>query len=403
MLNVRKVWEDLWWVGGSDRRISRFENYIPLNEGVSYNSYLLLDDKTVLFDTVDSSVVHNWFNHVELALDGRPLDYLIVHHMEPDHCAGIVEILAKHPNCTLIGNVKTLQFLKQFHRFDVTDRACVIKEGDVLETGRHHLEFVFAPNVHWPEVFMTYDRENKALFSADAFGSFRAVGGNIFSDEVDYEHDFMDEARRYYLNIVGKQGASVMKLFKKLEGRELKELLPLHGLIFRGEGVATMLQKYQTWASFEPEERGVVIVYASMYGNMAEAADALALKLAERGVRGIKMYDVSQTSLSQILSECFRYSHAVFACINYCTELYYNMHSLLHELKLSNYKNRSFALMVSKSWGGKAKERALELLEACPNLVQIGETLEILTRLLPEQEQDLDALAEAIASDVLIK
>ncbi len=402
MLNVRKIWDDLYWLAGNDLRIARFENYIPLDRGVSYNSYLLVDeDKSILFDTVDRSVADNWLEKVEKILGERSLDYLIIQHMEPDHCAGINEVLARYPECQVIGNKRTMQFLKQIRGRDYSDRAQLIKDGDELKTAHHHFKFVFAPMVHWPEVFVTYDLKQEALFSADAFGSFKAVVGNIYADEVDWKHEFLDEARRYYLNIVGKQGAAVMRLFAKLDGLPLSYIFPLHGVMFRGESIPMILGYYTKWASYEPEEKGVVFAISTMYGNMQQAAEALALKLGERGVKKIIFHDVSQSGCSHVLADCYRYSHVVFCSVTYNADLYFNMHSLLHELQVMNFQKRRYALMVSQTWAGMAEQVSQEMIQACPELTQVGETIKILTQLTDEQEEAIDRLADQIAAEIL--
>ena len=304
MYNVRKVTEDIVWVGASDRRLALFENIFPIPRGVSYNSYVLLDEKTVLLDTVDASVAGQFFENLEHVLDGRKLDYLIVNHMEPDHCAMIGDLVRRYPEVQVVGNTKTFGMIKQFFGTDFAERAVTVKEGDTLATGAHTLHFVMAPMVHWPEVMVTYDEKDKVLFAADGFGTFGALNGNIFADEVDFDRDWLDDARRYYTNIVGKYGASVQALLKKASGLEIAVICPLHGPIWR-ENLGYILEKYQKWSTYEAEDQAVVILYATMYGNTASAADALAGRLAAKGVKKIAVYDVSNTHVSELISEIF--------------------------------------------------------------------------------------------------
>ncbi len=302
MHSTRKIKEDLIYVGGSDRRLSRFENLFPIPRGVSYNSYVLLDEKTVLFDTVDDSIGRQFLENVTHALGGRELDYLIVQHMEPDHCALIDEMLRRYPDAKIVCSAKALGMLRQFYGLDATDRALVVAEGDKLSTGRHTLHFIMAPMVHWPEVMVTYDEPHKILFSADAFGTFGALAGNIFDDEIGIDSVWMNDARRYYTNIVGKYGAQVQLLLKKASALDIETICPLHGPVWRGN-LDLLLDKYQKWSTYEPEDKGVMIAYATMYGNTENAANVMACLLAERGVHNIAMYDVSETDVSELVAE----------------------------------------------------------------------------------------------------
>ena len=294
MYCVKNVTPDLIYVGGSDRRLALFENVYPIPRGVSYNSYLMLDEKTVLLDTVDHSVSGLFFENVEHALGGRELDYLIVNHMEPDHCREIPGIVARWPGVKLVCNQKTLNMMGQFFDFDAASRAIVVKEGDTLSTGRHTFTFVMAPMVHWPEVMVTYDLTDKILFSADAFGTFGALSGNIFADEVNFETDWLPDARRYYTNIVGKYDKQVQALLRKASGLEISMICPLHGPIWRSD-IAWFIDKYVHWSTYTPEEDAVMIAYASVYGGTENAANILASRLSDLGVRNIAMYDVSVT------------------------------------------------------------------------------------------------------------
>ncbi len=395
---VRDLGQDVYYVGASDMRLSRFENMIPLNNGVSYNSFLIRDEKTCLMDTVDSSILLQFLESVEVALNGRDLDYIVIQHMEPDHCSGVIQLMQRYPNCQIVGNAKTFQFLKQFRGENFPERQLLIAEGDRLNLGQHELEFVMAPLVHWPEVFFTYDHHAQILFSADAFGSFNYISGNIWSDEVNYDEYWLPEARRYYLNIVGKQGPSVQKVLNKLSPYNIKRIYPLHGVLHREQKITQkMLSYYQTWSSYQPEEKGLVIVYASMYGGMEECCLRLANLLADRGVKGIRFYDVSHSDETYIISDLFRYSNMVFGVVNHNTNLYHKMADFIHFMQCENLQNRPFGLLVSKSWGGQAGKQALEGLLACKGCEQVGETFEILSTFNESQQADLEKLADCLA------
>ena len=306
MYCTKKITSDLIWLGGSDRRLALFENVYPIPRGVSYNAYLIQDGKTALLDTVDQAIAERFFENLEHALQGKPLNYVIVNHMEPDHAATLGTVLSRYPEATVIGNAKTLPMIKQFFPMEVEGRFQAVKEGDTLSLGRHELTFVMAPLVHWPEVMMTYDKSAHTLFTADAFGVFGALNGAIFADEVDFDRDYLKEARRYYTNIVGKYGVQVQNLFKKIAGLDIQMLCPLHGFVWRRD-LGYILEKYNLWSTYTPEDKGVMIAYASIYGNTENAAEILASKLRERGVR-TAMYDVSVTPASDIIAECFRWS-----------------------------------------------------------------------------------------------
>lgn len=401
MYYQRKVKDDIFYVGESDRRLERFENMFKLPRGVAYNSYVILDEKTALMDGIDESVSERYYENVRAVLDGRDLDYLVVNHVEPDHCSSINSILREYPNCTMLLTQKGRQFMDQFYHLDYDDRVRIVDEGDELDLGKHKLKFIMAPNVHWPEVMMTYDQTDKILFSADAFGSFAALEGHIFADQVNYERDWLAEARRYYINIVGKQGASVMRLFKKIESQELEieTICPLHGLIYRTpETVQMILDKYHTWASYEAEEPGVVLVCASMYGNSQNLNDILAGMLADRGVKNIRVYDVSKSPTSEIIADLFRFSHAVFTCLTYNMELYPGMDALLRELVMLNYQNRKISYLENQSWGGKALKIAQEIFAKSKGLELVGETVKVKSSVAPDQIAELTALADAIAA-----
>jgi len=303
MESTRKITEDLYFVGVNDRRIELFENIYPVEKGVSYNSYILLDEKTVLFDTVDKNAGEEFLNNVKAVLKDRKLDYIVVNHMEPDHCAMLEEVVLRYPDVKIVTNQKAVNMIKQFFDFDIDSRAVVVKENDTLTTGKHTLTFVMAPMVHWPEAMVTYDSYNKVLFSSDAFGTFGAIDGNLYTDEVNYEKDWIDENRRYFTNIVGKYGPQVQAVLKKASALEIEMICPLHGHIWRDkDDIKMILDKYNLWSTYTPEENSVMIVYASIYGNTELAANILAAKLAEGGIKNVRVYDVSKTDDSFIIS-----------------------------------------------------------------------------------------------------
>lgn len=399
MYNVRKVTEDIVWVGASDRRLALFENIFPIPRGVSYNSYVLLDEKTVLLDTVDASVAGQFFENLEHVLDGRKLDYLIVNHMEPDHCAMIGDLVRRYPEVQVVGNTKTFGMIKQFFGTDFAERAVTVKEGDTLATGAHTLHFVMAPMVHWPEVMVTYDEKDKVLFAADGFGTFGALNGNIFADEVDFDRDWLDDARRYYTNIVGKYGASVQALLKKASGLEIAVICPLHGPIWR-ENLGYVLEKYQKWSTYEAEDQAVVILYATMYGNTASAADALAGRLAAKGVKKIAVYDVSNTHVSELISEIFRASHVVFAAPTYNGGIYPVMENLLADMKALAVQNKTVALMENGTWAPTTAKQMREKLAELKNVTILDTQITIKSAMAPEQEGQLEALADALAASM---
>ena len=399
MHNTRKIQEDLIYVGANDRRLALFENHYPIPRGVSYNAYVVLDEKTVLLDTADAAVSDQFFENVEYALGGRPLDYIIVNHMEPDHCASLGRLLEVYPEATIICNSKTLTMIHQFFRNNVEDRVMIIKEGDTFSSGRHVFTFVMAPMVHWPEAMVTYDVTDKILFSADAFGTWGALNGNLFNDDVNFERDWLDDARRYYTNIVGKYGPQVQALLGKAAGLEINMICPLHGPVIRSD-FGFFLDKYQKWSTYEPEEKAVMIAYGSIYGGTAAAADILANKLAERGVKNITVYDTSATHSSYILADAFRCSHLVFASATYNNNIFSTMEHLLHELKAHNLSNRTVALIQNGTWGPNAGKQMRELLEGMKNMNILDGMVTIKSRLAEGQMRELDALADAIVASM---
>lgn len=399
MYAIRKIREDLVYVGGSDRRLGRFENLFPIPRGVSYNSYLLLDEKTVLFDTVDDSISRQFYENVEAALAGRALDYMVVHHMEPDHCSMIVALLHRYPEAKIVCSAKALAMISQFYAEDMQARALVVAEGDKLSTGKHTLHFVMAPMVHWPEVMVTYDELGKTLFSADAFGTFGALAGNIFDDEIDFDSAWMSDARRYYTNIVGKYGAQVQALLKKAAALDIEMICPLHGPVWRSN-LSLLLDKYQKWSTYQPEDKGVMIAYATMYGNTENAASVLAGMLADCGVHKIAMYDVSGTDVSELVAESFRCSHLVLAAPTYNGGLQPRMESFLLDLKALNLQNRTVALIENGTWAPVSGRHMKAILEGMKNMTVLDNTVALKSSLAEGQLGSLAALADAIVAQL---
>ncbi len=398
MYCCRKVTQDLIWVGANDRRLAMFEGVYSVPKGVSYNSYLLLDEKTVLFDTVDAAVGTVFFENVEHALGGRRLDYIVVHHMEPDHSATLEELVRRYPDVKIICNQKLAVMMKQYFTFDVDGMCQIVNEGDTFCSGAHTLAFVNAPMVHWPEVMMTYDTTSGALFTADAFGTFGATNGALFADEVNFEHDYLDEARRYYTNIVGKYGPQVTAILKKAAGLDIKYLCPLHGFVWR-KNIGDYVNIYQHWATYTPEETGVVIAYASVYHHTENAAECLAIRLREKGIPTY-MFDVSVTPASEIVSAVFRYSHLVLASTTYNAGIFVQMESFLYDLVAHNIQNRTVAIIENGSWAPTSGKLMKELMEKCKKLTILNETLTIKSALKEEQLPELDAIADAIDATI---
>ena len=395
---TRKVTDDLIWVGADDRRLFCFEGVYGVPDGVSYNSYLLLDEKTVLFDTVDKAVYSVFLENVAYALGGRKLDYLVVHHMEPDHAATQELILARYPEAKIVCNQKIQTMMKNYLGVDYSDRTILVKEGDSLSTGRHNLSFVMAPMVHWPEVMMSYDTTDKILFTADAFGTFGALNGRLFNDETDFFAEDIDEARRYYTNIVGKYGPQVQNVLKKAAKLDIALVCPLHGYVWRSH-FGDFLEKYLLWSSYTPEEKSVLLAYASVYGHTENAANILACRLQERGVR-VRMYDTSVTPASYIVSDAFRCSHLVFAATTYNAGVFVTMEQLLHDLAAHNVQNRKVAIIENGSWAPTSGKVMRDIIAPLKNIEFLDGQITLKSALAEEQLAQLDALADAIAADI---
>ncbi|GAA0772816.1 FprA family A-type flavoprotein [Clostridium subterminale] len=394
MFCVRKVTEDLYWVGGNDRRLALFENVHPIPRGVSYNSYLLLDEKTVLFDTVDWSICRQFLENIQAVLNGRSLDYLVINHMEPDHGAAIEEIILRYPDVKIISTEKSFLLMRQFG-FEIDGRMEEVVEGDVKSFGKHEVTFVAAPMVHWPEAMVTFDTTNGVLFSADAFGSFGALDGKLFNDEVDFDRDWIDDARRYYTNIVGKYGPHVQALLKKASGLDIKMICPLHGPVWRTD-LGYFIDKYDKWSRYEPEEKAVMIVYASMYGNTEAAATALATKFVEKGMKNVVMYDVSSTHVSELISETFRVSHVVLASVTYNLGIYPPMHNYLMDMKALNLQKRTFAIIENGSWACKSGSLMSEFLEEMREMTVLEEKVTLVSSMNEGNVTDMDTIVEGV-------
>ena len=398
MYCIKKIKDDLLWVGANDRRLAMFEGVYSVPGGVSYNSYLLLDEKTVLFDTVDKAVQTRFMENVAEALGARKLDYLVIQHMEPDHSAAIKAILAEYAGVRIVCNAKTFEMIKQFYDYDVESQTIIVKENDTLETGRHKLRFMMAPMVHWPEVMVTYDSTDKILFSADAFGCFGALNGAIFADEVDFDKDYMDEARRYYSNIVGKYGPQVISLLKKISAEPVEMICPLHGFVWRGN-TEHFVSKYSLWGSYQSEEKGVMIAYATVYGNTENAAEILSSQLRDKGIK-TQMFDVSVTPASEIVSAAFRWSHLVFASTTYNMGIFVTMEALVSDLTAHNIQNRTIAIIENGSWAPASGNLLREQFAKCKNVTILDQTVSIRSALKPAQLAELGAMADAIAATI---
>jgi len=402
MYCVRKVTDDLYWVGVNDHRTTLFENIHPIPKGVSYNAYLLLDKETVLFDTVDWSACRQMMENIEYLLDGRDLDWLVVNHLEPDHAASIEQILVRWPNVKIISTEKGFMLMRQFGFHPDDHEIRIVEEGDTHCFGGHTVTFVMAPMVHWPEAMVTFDITNGVLFSADAFGTFIALDGKLFADEVNFDRDWLDEARRYLVNIVGKYGPHIQLLLKKASGivDQIKFICPLHGPVWRKD-FGYFIDKYDKWSRYEPEEKGVLIAYASMYGNTENAAQALAAKLCEKGVTNVSLYDVSNTHVSYLISEAWKYSHIVLASVTYNLGIYPVMHNFLMDMKALNLQNRTFALIENGSWASKSGDLMQKFInEELKNMTVLNERLSIASSMGVDKAAELEVLADAIVESV---
>jgi flavorubredoxin/flavin reductase (DIM6/NTAB) family NADH-FMN oxidoreductase RutF/rubredoxin len=398
MYCTKNISKDLVWVGANDRRLAMFEGVYSVPAGVSYNSYLLLDDTTILFDTVDKAVSSVFFQNIEHALNGKNLDFVVVQHMEPDHSATLMELLLRYPDVKIVCNEKILSMISQFFNKDLKNKAFIVKEGSTLNTGNHVLKFLMAPMIHWPEVMMTYDETTGTLFSADAFGTFGALNGAIFADEVDFNNDYMSEARRYYCNIVGKYGNQVQSLLKKVHNIDLKMICPLHGFVWR-RNLEDFFDKYVKWSTYTPEETGVMIAYASVYGNTENTAEIISSRLRDMGINTV-MYDVSVTPASEIIAAAFKWSHLLFASTTYNAGIFVSMEELLHDLAAHNIQNRTVAFVENGSWAPTSGKLMREIISKCSNMTILDESVTLKSSLKPEQSEQIDSLVSAISATI---
>lgn len=401
MHQERLVCDNIYYLGTSDRRISRFENIFPLTQGVTYNSYLILGKKNVLLDTVDKAVTKPFIENLQYVLNGKKLDYLIVTHMECDHAASLEDVLTLYPDVTLVGNAKTFTLIEQFFDFKGKYNKIEVKDKDILDIDTHKFSFIFAPMVHWPEVMTVYEEKNKIIFSADAFGTFGAFSGNIFSDEMDFFGEWLLDARRYYTNIVGKYGLQTANLLKKLATYEINYICPLHGPIWRDKDlISKIISKYILWSNYTPETKDVVIYYASIYGSTEDVANILAAELAKIGVHNIKMYDVSSIDVSYLVAEAFRAKTLVFAAPSYNANVFPLMNHLLEELKEHNIQNRDVVIIENGSWALTAKRCMKDIISKMKNINIIDDSLSIKSNIKSEQMPIVTELAKKIKNSL---
>ena len=400
MYRKKLIAKDTFYIGGSDRRLELFENVYPLVNGASYNSYLILGEKTCVIDGVDHSIIELYLKQMEEVLDGRPLDYIVVEHMEPDHAAALINAACKYPDATMVFNSKSYEMFKNFNPGFEPKHVLLVEEGDVLDLGNHKLTFVMAPMVHWPEVMVVYDMDTKVLFSADAFGTFNALSGNLFTSKEEFERKHLDEARRYYTNIVGKYGTQVQAILKKASTIEIKTICPLHGPIWNKD-LNYIIGLYDKWSRYEPEVDGALVVYGSVYGHSEVAANLIAEELAEKGVKDIAMYDVSKTDKSYLVAEAFKYSHIVVVSSTYNMGIFTPMEEFLLDLKYHNLEGRKFAVVENGSWAPNSGKLILEILSQLKGWEQIGEKITFKSNVNEESAAKLVELADMIAGELV--
>lgn len=393
------VSQDIFYVGASDRRIKLFENIYPLDRGVSYNSYLIAGEKTALLDSVDDAVGRVFLQKVKDALDGRDLDYFIVNHMEPDHCACIEDVMNTFPSATLVTNNKVVMMMQEYFGREWAERRIIVKDNDTLSLGNHELKFIFAPMVHWPEVMMTLDTTTGILFSADAFGTFGALNGNIFADRAYKGDEWQAESRRYYTNIVGKYGVQVKNALAKLSGADIKMLAPLHGPVWRKD-IDKILDKYVKWSAYQCEDKAVVLIYGSIYGHTAEAVDMLATQLDNLGVSNLKVYDASNVDVSYLVAESFRCSHIVVASSTYNGAIFTPIERYLSEIISRNLQNRTVAIVENGTWSAISGNLIAKELEKMKNITLLGNRVSIRAATSEQNLESIKALADEICESL---
>ena len=394
-----KINNDIIWIGVNDRKTERFENYIPLDNGVTYNSYLILDEKICIIDGVEEGENGNFLGKIEAMIGTAPVDYIIVNHVEPDHSGSIKNLLKIYPELKVVGNAKTIMMLKLLGVDLPDERIVVVKEKDVLDLGKHKLTFYLMPMVHWPESMATYDTTDKILFSNDAFGSFGALDGAIFNDEANL-NIFENEMRRYYSNIVGKLGAPVNAILKKLSSVEISCICPSHGLIWRKD-IDKVIKKYQKWANIEAEEEGVVIIYGSMYGHTTEMAEILARQLDERGIKNVQIYDSSKFDISYLFSAIWKYKGLMIGTCTHYNMAFPKIEPLLQKLENYGLKNRYLGIFGNMLWSGGGVKRVKEFADRLTGLEQIGEPVEVKGHVTPIDREKLIELANLMADKLI--
>lgn len=381
-----EITDKILYVGVNDRDIDLFEGQYVVPEGVSYNSYLIMDEKVVLMDTVDARKSEEWLANIKVVLGTRQPDYLVVSHMEPDHAGSIAAVAEEFPDMKIVGNAKTFTFMGQFFDFDIDSKKVVVAEGDELALGKHTLKFLMTPMVHWPEVMMTYESSEKILFSADGFGKFGAL---------DAEEDWACEARRYYFNIVGKYGAQVQAVLKKLAGAEVNAICPLHGPVLK-ENLSYYIGLYDTWSSYRPEDEGVLVAYASIYGNTAGAAKQIAEMLKEKGAKKVAITDLARDDMAEAIEDAFRYDKMVLACSTYDGGIFPCMEDFLSHLKAKNYQKRTVALIENGTWAPMAGKKMREILEGMKDVKVLENTVTIRSAVKADTVSALDKLADEV-------
>lgn len=384
------VTDSVIYVGADDTTLDLFESQYVVPEGVSYNSYVILDDEITIMDTVDKRATEEWFANVEKVLGDKTPSYLVVSHLEPDHAANIQKAAEKYPDMKIIGNAKTFSMMPQFFEMDLTDRSVVVKEGDTISIGTHTLQFFMAPMVHWPEVMVTYEQSEKILFSADGFGKFGALS-------LTENEDWACEARRYYINIVGKYGAQVQALLKKAATLDIAMICPLHGPILK-ENLGYYIDKYNIWSSYEPEDKGVLVAYASIHGNTAEAAKKLGTILEQKGVEKVIVSDLSREDMAEIIEDAFRYDKIIVAAATYDGGLFPVMEDFLNHLKSKNYQKRIVGIMENGSWAPMAGKQMRAVFEGMKEITICDQVVTIKSTMKDSTIADMEKLADEILS-----
>lgn len=388
-MNKTYISESIKYIGVDDRETDLFEGQYIIPNGVSYNSYVIFDEKIAVMDTVDKIATDKWVENLEKALNGKAPDYLVISHMEPDHASNVKLFAEKYPNARLVGNAKTFAYMPQFFNLNVDDRKVVVKEGDTLELGQHTLTFIMAPMVHWPEVMVTYDSKDKVLFSADGFGKFGAL---------DADEDWTCEARRYYFNIVGKYGAQVQALLKKTASLDIQTICPLHGPILN-ENLSYYIDKYDIWSSYRPEDKGVMIAYGSMHGNTKQAALELKALLEERGVQKVAVADLTRDDMAEAIEDAFRYDRLAVACPTYDGALFPAVEDFLYHLKIKNYQSRKVALIENGTWAPMAGKKMKEYFEGMKNITLCDTVVTVKSTLNEASAEQLKALADELSDN----